>query len=670
MRYLYLTIIVIIVGVVILSGAVRMPVGELFTATDCGPCASAAAYIDANFPGIQPISIIVRYEVDGPFPAYDPTGTNGRVSQYFSGTYGVPNMHIDGTDYSSGPYATWFSTLESRALLIAPLDISFTELTGDSVEITLTLENAGFNGTYKLFAMIIEDTIYYSAPNGQTVFHQVFRSMITASSYGDNVTLSALAKAPVVKNYALDIHEDWDMLHCYVVAFVQNTSTDEFLQGARIQLVQPDYMFNVLPIQQTMGSISEDTTVTMNATVSNNGANNDTYDIYADLLLPTGWTVTTYAGGTPFTTHTTLFILSDGNDAISTTINSNGISGSGTVRFRVSSPNIPGQVDTVLMTLNAGANIVLVDDDDGGSFETWFQSCLNRIGAHFSNYDHDGSGAPSGAYLSQFDVVIWMTGNDYSDCLSSADITALQTYLSGGGKLYFSSTELGYYTYDGGSGSHVQSFYENYLKATYSGDDAGTGSINGVTSDPIGNGLAFSIEGGDGADNQTWPDYISPRSGASTCLEYGSGTQHAGIKYDSGTFKIVYTGFGFEGVNSQSARDTLMYRILNWLDPSILDIEENNKNLPVSASISAYPNPFNSLCKISVQGVEDSRIQVVEIFGLNGKLVGRMDVPITDKRSTDNEYIWRPDETIASGVFLVRVVLQEQKIVRRIIYIK
>ncbi|RKZ33696.1 hypothetical protein DRQ33_03685, partial [bacterium] len=334
----------------------RMPVGELFTTTWCTYCDDAAYYIDENFPPIEPVSIIVRYEVDeeAPFDDYDATGMNDRVSTYFSGSYGVPNMHIDGTDYGSGPYSTWISTLESRAGTSAPLDISFSDLTEDSVEITLTLEDPAYAGTHQLNVMIIEDSIYYSAPNGQTLFNQIFRSTITNSPYGDNVSLSTV-KSPVVRKYALDLHPDWDVNNCFVVAFVQNTSTNEMLQGNRTPLLRPNYMFSVAPKFQTVSSIAEDTTANMNSTITNRGVNDDTYDVYADLLLPGGWTANTYAGGSSFSTFTTLSIVADGSDVISATINSNGISGSGTVRFRISSPNIPDRVDTVEFVLNAGA---------------------------------------------------------------------------------------------------------------------------------------------------------------------------------------------------------------------------------------------------------------------------------------------------------------------------
>ena len=667
-------------------GASRMPVGELFSATDCGPCASAAAYIDANYPPIQPVSIIVRYEVDdaSPFNDYDPTGMNGRVSTYFSGTYGVPNMHIDGTDYDAGPYSGWIDTLSSRAGTTAPLDIAFTNLTSDSVEITLTLEDGGYAGTYKLYAMITEDSIHYSAPNGQTMFHQIFRSMITNSHYGDNVTLSA-AKSPVVKHYAIDINPDWNVSNCFIVVFVQNTSTLEILQGARVEVPAPEYYYTVDPHLQIKSSITSDTTATFSSTVYNQGSNNDNYDVYADLDIPSGWTATTYADGSPFSTHTTMSVLSLSSANISTTISSNGISGSGTVMFRVSSPSIPGQVDTVKFILNAGSHLLLVDDDTGASYEIWFQNVFSNIGVNFYNYDHSVSGAPSASFLEQFDVVVWMTGTDYGDVLSTTDASALEAFLDAGGKLYFSSPELGYYVYTGG-GTSVQPFYENYLKAQYDGDNSSSRSITGTVGDPVGNGLSFSITGGDGANDQNYPDYISPRAGtgAVICLEYGTAGQHAGIRYDSGTYRIVYTGFGLEGISTEANRDTVMYRILNWLDPTLLDIRENKSIRPNAISISAHPNPFNSSCVITLSchsrenGNPEGWVDV-RIYDLRGNVVWKANLSDSKERIqrdakhrwSSGTLVWQPDQSISSGIYLIKATMNDGRTTtKRVILIK
>ena len=653
----------LVCGIILTAGVVfsapRMPVGEMFSATWCGPCAMAADYIDEHYPDIEPIAIIIRYEVDpgGPFDDYDASGMNDRVSTYFSGTYGVPNMHIDGVDYGSGPYATWFSVLESRAGTEAPVDIQFTELTMDSVELTISLDDPTYAGSYELNVMLIEDSIHYSAPNGQTIFNQIFRTTMTNSHSGDMITLSE--SSPVVVKYAVPSNPDWVPVNCYIVAFVQDRSSLAILQGARTPLYRPDYYFTTSPSSGIATAISTDTSAEFSAFIRNQGANDDTYNITVELLLPESWTATTYADGVPFSSSTTLSVASGHSREISATVNSNGFAGSGKVRFIISSPHLTGESDTVIFTLNAGANVLLVDDDEGASYEQWFMQSLENLGIVYYYYDHTAAGPPTGTFLNQFDLVIWQTGADYSYVIVANDMIALRTYLDNGGALYFSSPEIGYYVNEGG-GTAYRTFYNDYLKATYEGNNADTRSVVGVSGDPIGDGLSFSISGGDGADDQNYPDYISPTGGSVAFLDYSGGTQHAAVRYE-GEYRLVYTAFGFEGIASAEVRDTLMGRILHYLNPDVFAVRETPKT-PDSPTIAAYPNPFNSSCKIVLPADAE-----LEIYNIAGNLV------FADKNRTGSAgtrtVIWNP-ENLPGGVYLVRAESGTKTITRKVLYLK
>jgi len=102
--------------------------------------------------------------------------------------------------------------------------------------------------------------------------------------------------------------------------------------------------------------------------------------------------------------------------------------------------------------------------------------------------------------------------------------------------------------------------------------------------------------------------------------------------------------------------------------------------LPHTFAISAYPNPFNSAVTIAIEGagVCDTPLRV-EIFDVNGRrvsVIGNYDQPVIARRASpdeaisygcekdcfgqsprnDNagEVVWRPDESLPSGVYLVR----------------
>ncbi len=92
--------------------------------------------------------------------------------------------------------------------------------------------------------------------------------------------------------------------------------------------------------------------------------------------------------------------------------------------------------------------------------------------------------------------------------------------------------------------------------------------------------------------------------------------------------------------------------------------------------ISAYPNPFNSSCEITVQ--EDAE---VEIYDLRGNVVTPIPTSRTDadhsaevsggSASSRGIFIWTPNETIPSGIYLIKAKTQSGQIfTKRIILIK
>ena len=208
--------------------------------------------------------------------------------------------------------------------------------------------------------------------------------------------------------------------------------------------------------------------------------------------------------------------------------------------------------------------VLLVDDDDGGAYEPWYEDAL--LASHFiyDYYDRSSQSSPSPGLMDGYDAVIWFTGMDYGVTLSTQDQNNLAAYLDNGGSLFISGQDIGY---DVGSSS----FYSNYLHATYQIDTAGN-EIEGVAGDEIGDGLSFNIFGGDGANNQNWPDGIQPISPATSCMIYSDAPSYkSAIKVDTGTYRVVYFGFGFEGIDNMDDRTTVMTRSLVWLG----DIEDN-----------------------------------------------------------------------------------------------
>ncbi len=105
-------------------------------------------------------------------------------------------------------------------------------------------------------------------------------------------------------------------------------------------------------------------------------------------------------------------------------------------------------------------------------------------------------------YLQDYDVVIWVTGEDSAgETLVEGDQESLKEFLDNGGMLFLTGQDIGY---DIGT----TSFYQDYLHAYYCKNDIDDWDLEGRENDPIGHYLNPYISGGDGADNQDSPSVI------------------------------------------------------------------------------------------------------------------------------------------------------------------
>jgi len=200
------------------------------------------------------------------------------------------------------------------------------------------------------------------------------------------------------------------------------------------------------------------------------------------------------------------------------------------------------------------AQVLLVDDDAGKSYQTYYANALAANGYTYDTWTVATQGSPSLSTLQKYQIVVWLTGDDYSTTLTSTDESNLASYLNGGGKLFISGQDIGY-------DIRTDSFYGTYLHASYVRDDTNT---YGLTGYDFMSGVSINISGGDGANNQAYPSEVSPVNGAVGIFDYSGSYTWGGVAY-SGAYKVVYLAFGFEAINSASSRNTVMGKVLSWL---------------------------------------------------------------------------------------------------------
>jgi len=238
------------------------------------------------------------------------------------------------------------------------------------------------------------------------------------------------------------------------------------------------------------------------------------------------------------------------------------LEGLNAIHVKASTPNevyLFNNIKSGLCTVvSAKGFVLLVDDDEGDDYETYYQNALMASGYLYDYWNRDSNGCPTAAAMSQYSAVVWFTGDDGSTTLVTEDQNTLGTYLDNGGRLFVTGQDIGY-------DIRTSPFYSNYLHATYGVDDTNVVDLDGTAGDPIGDGLTLVITSGDGANNQGWPSGITVVNPATEVLTYHNNPYDAGLKVDTGTYRVVYFAFGFEGINNMNDRNTVMNRTITWL---------------------------------------------------------------------------------------------------------
>lgn len=325
------------------------------------------------------------------------------------------------------------------------------------------------------------------------------------------------------------------------------------------------------------------------------------------------------------------------------------------------------------------ASLLLMDDDEGKDYETYYTSSLDSIGVSYIVWDISTRGVFPISLMSSFGspIVIWFTGDAFTNTLTLEDQDSLSSFLDSGGNLFITGQNVGQDIGD-------STFYSNYLHAIFVLPTTNDHTIDGVSGDLIGDGLSILTAGSPGAGNQVSQDVISPAAGADTVLTYST-LDCAGIKYDSGTYKVVYFGFGFEGIASRPAQGYdsnwhVMRRVLRWFDPSIVVVDESNSYSRSEGrgrfSLAVNPNPFRGTADIvfEIPALEGEEVSL-RVYDVSGRQVSSV---WAQARGTGkpkvNRIIWNGSdsvgESLGSGVYFLKLGTCNRSVVRKVVILR
>ncbi|MCG8350652.1 MAG: LamG domain-containing protein, partial [Chloroflexales bacterium] len=220
----------------------------------------------------------------------------------------------------------------------------------------------------------------------------------------------------------------------------------------------------------------------------------------------------------------------------------------------------PGQVFTYTTAPyrpEQAPSVLLVDDHAGAQVTAIYSTTLADLGRSATVWEVPQQGAPGFSDLYPYDTVVWATGN--SAAFTETHAVTLQSYVTYGGAALLSGQDVD-------SGFSDPAVLSATLRAEVLNPTVDGRTLEG---NDLLNGLLLDLNGGDSAANQTTPSALAPLPDAVPLAQYRTGTgsgQTAGLRYETVAGRLIYLGFGFEGIRSADQRSVVLDRLLRWLE--------------------------------------------------------------------------------------------------------
>lgn len=192
----------------------------------------------------------------------------------------------------------------------------------------------------------------------------------------------------------------------------------------------------------------------------------------------------------------------------------------------------------------------------------YYQESLTALDYAYDTWTvrHPARDIPTDSVLANYDNVIWAAPKDSPGVLGMNNV--ITNYIGQGGNLFISGERVGQFD---GYGFGTQLWWYRDLGANFLGQTYPTYTIHGADNSLF-TGLSLTLNGGSSANNQTFPDVSEPRRGSLTEAPlYFADGYAAGLQ--SGRCwpgRIVYLGFGLEGVTEAGDRNALLERSLAY----------------------------------------------------------------------------------------------------------
>lgn len=312
------------------------------------------------------------------------------------------------------------------------------------------------------------------------------------------------------------------------------------------------------------------------------------------------------------------------------------------------------------------ADVLLVDDDDGATYEDIYIESLDNISRSYNYWDVVNDGVPTAADMGLMPsgVVVWYTG-DGAVTLTADEQAELLAHLNGGGGFLLSGINIAEQL----DGTNLM----NALGVGFAQDNSAV-LVRGVAGS-IYQGQIYVVSGG--ANDQSGKDQLTITNAATTGAAIafgGSASTPIGVTFDNGSTKAVFLGFGVEGVGDAGRRDQLLDIALTWMDNLTgIDGPIADAGVPADYVLSQnYPNPFNPSTTIQFGLPQAGRVNLT-VYNTLGQVVHR--IADGDFQAGMHQVTWNGTDaagnSVASGVYLYRLSVDGQfEQVRKLMLLK
>ncbi len=274
--------------------------------------------------------------------------------------------------------------------------------------------------------------------------------------------------------------------------------------------------------------------------------------------------------------------------------------------------------------------------------------------------------------LADYTAVFWLLGDESTsdETFSDSEQDLIESYLTGGGKLFVSGSEVAW-DLDSQGTSSDRTFFLNYLKAAYGADDSESYVINGVSGTPFA-GLSLNFDdGNNGVYKEDYPDAFAVSNGSQAVLRYANNliasTAYTGT-FGSGTAtgQVILLGIPFETIYIEDQRLNLVAAILEYFELStVLPINEKAIT-PATQLLKPFPSPFNSISQIRFQLNQASKINL-QVFDLRGRKITTLS---QDHYEAGTWQLPFNADGLPGGLYLIQLRTENFHQTQKVIYLK